>query len=61
MNIEIIFDAVKDIGLPSVLIILLLLFQFRSIIKLEKEKEKLLDLLLKHFGGEKNGRDKIDN
>ena len=61
MNIEIIFDAVKDIGLPSVLIILLLLFQFRSIIKLEKEREKLLDLLLKHFGGEKNGMDKIDN
>ncbi|MFH1096548.1 MAG: hypothetical protein ABH886_09080 [Candidatus Desantisbacteria bacterium] len=61
MDIKIIFDAVKDIGLPSVLIILLLLFQFRSIIKLEKEKEKLLDLLLKHLGGEKIGRDEIDN
>ena len=60
MDINIIFEAVKDIGLPSVLIILLLLFQFRSIIKLEKDKEKLLDLLLKYLGGGKNG-DKADD
>ncbi|MEK6733046.1 MAG: hypothetical protein AABY55_05405 [Candidatus Omnitrophota bacterium] len=60
MDIKIIFEAVKDIGLLSVLIILLLLFQFRSIIKLEKDREKLLDLLLKHLGGGKNG-DKVDD
>lgn len=53
MDISEIFKAIKDIGLAPVLIILLLLFQFRTIVRLEKENERLLELLLK--GWKKNG------
>ncbi|MEW6481738.1 MAG: hypothetical protein AB1397_01855 [bacterium] len=42
MDISTIFKGIKDIGLEPVLIILLLLFLFRSVMRLEKENERLL-------------------
>jgi len=62
MDVETIFRAIKEIGLPAVVIILLLLFQFRTIVRLEKENERLLDLLLKFAkGGDKLNGDKNHN
>lgn len=59
MNLESIFNAVNNIGLLPVLTILFILFQFRTILRLEKENEKLLALLLKTLGGKKDDETNI--
>jgi hypothetical protein len=44
-------QAVKEIGLTPVVVLLLLIFQFRTIIRLERENERLLTIVLKLTGG----------
>jgi len=60
IEVKAIFEAVKDIGLVPVIVILLLLFQFRTIKRLERQNDVLLDKVLKLSGGNKN-EPKINN
>ncbi|MBF0557103.1 MAG: hypothetical protein HQK96_21525 [Nitrospirae bacterium] len=55
MELTNIVNAVKEIGFVPVLVILMLLFQFRTIVRLEKYNEMLVKHILKMKGGQQNG------
>lgn len=55
-----IIKAVKEIGLLPVMVILFILFQFRTIVRLEKYNEMLIKFILEMKRGDASGF-KINN
>ncbi len=60
MNFMDIVNAVKEVGLLPVMVILFILFQFRTIVRLEKYNEMLIKYIFEMKGGKTDGV-KIDN